>query len=324
MLDCGSNKAFKELNDALNNTPRSIEILDEIVTLEKQEAGKILLENGLTKKEASLVLKYTHCEPPEDFFITSEDMVGKAGVWSHFGSWDFSRAEMYNKVKGRDSEEGKKILMDPRYNLTPEQADQYYYEIQTQDDSQWITPWPGYMSGVQPCEMPSPEGIMICNQGISGGQQLQLVINLTNMDVKIQSREDLRPMSLVYVTENGTEEKTFSGSLLGFSVVLIPRGEAGYGSLITHPYLANSIFTRLFYTGGHGLEYFDQFSDQQGISGGRILVWKIDWEGTDPNVVYKAVEADDIDGNETAEMDLTEEEIEIELSAEDSNETNEE
>jgi dolichyl-diphosphooligosaccharide--protein glycosyltransferase len=308
MLDCGSNNAFDELNDVLNDTPKSIDILDEIVTLDKKEAGQFLLDNGLTKKQATAVLKNTHCEPPEDFFITSEDMVGKAGVWSHFGSWDFKRAEMYTKVKGLSLEEGKKILLDPKYNLTTEQADQYYYEIQTQDDSQWITTWPSYMSAVRGCEEPNSDGIMLCNQALSNGQQLPLAINLTDMDVTVPANENPKPISIVYVTENGTEERMFEGDLLPFSIVIIPKGE-GYASLIAHPYLANSIFTRLFYLDGQGLRYFDKFDDQQGVTGGRIIVWKVDWEGTDPNVVYKPAEDMEVLGDETAEAEEVEDDL---------------
>ena len=302
MLDCGSNTAFDELNKILNDTSKSVDILDELIIMDKAEAGQLLLDNGLTKKEATNVLKYTHCDPPEDFFITSEDMVGKAGVWAHFGSWDFNRAEMYTKVKGKTAEEARKILMNPEYNLTLEQADQYYYEIQTQSDNDWITPWPNYMSSVQPCERPNEQGLMFCNMAIANGQQIPFAVNLTNMVVMIPAKESYRPASIVYVTPDGTEEKKFEGNTLPLSIVLVPSGEAGYSALITHPYLANSMFTRLFYLGGHGLRHFDKFDDQRGVTGGRILVWKVDWEGTDSNIVYKALEASealDEDGNET-------------------------
>lgn len=325
MLDCGSNNAFDELNAVLNDTPKSIDILDEIVTLEKKEAGETLLDNGLSKSEASAVLKYTHCDAPEDFFITSEDMVGKAGVWGHFGSWNFARAEMYVKVKGATPEKGKEILLDPKYNLTPEQADQFYYEIQTQSDNDWITPWPSFMSPVRGCEKPNSAGLMVCNQGLSNGQQIPLVINLTNMDVQIPVKEDVKPISIVYVTENGTEERFFGGDVLPFSIVLIPSG-AGYSSLITHPYLANSMFTRLFYLEGHGLEHFDKFSDKQGVTGGRIIVWKVDWEGTDANAVYTKVEASEMESaeEEAEESEIEETENEETTSEEDEDEPAEE
>jgi len=288
MLDCGSNNAFDKLNYILNDTHRSIEILEIIVTIEREDAENILTEEGLTEEQATEVLGFTHCNPPENFFITSEDMVGKAGVWAHFGSWDFRRAEMYTLVKGKTAEEGKRILLDPDYNLTPEQADQHYYEIQTQDDNQWISDWPGFLSGVAPCEKPNDQGMMNCMQALNN-QQLPMIINLTNMDVIIPARESYRPTSIAYITPSGTEEKVFTENTLPISVVLIPDA-GGFTTIITHPKLANSIFTRLFYLGGHGLRYFDKFDDQRGITGGRIIVWKVDWEGQNATLTYKPVE----------------------------------
>ena len=34
--------------------------------------------------------------------FTSDDMVGKSGVWGHFGSWDFDRALIYNTLKKKE------------------------------------------------------------------------------------------------------------------------------------------------------------------------------------------------------------------------------
>ncbi len=303
MLDCGSNTAFDKLSPIINDAHESIKILDKIITIDTENAKKYLIDNGLDETQADEVLKYTHCNAPENFFITSEDMVGKAGVWAHFGSWDFSRAEMYSLVKGKTAEEGKKILMNEEYNLTSEEADQYYYEIQTQEDNQWITPWPSYVSGVQPCEKPDSNGIMVCTQGISG-QAIPFIINLTNMDVVIPAKEKVKPYSITYVTEDGTREKLFGENTYPFSLILIPTGDGGYASLISQPQLANSIFTRLFYLEGHGLQYFDKFNDQRGITGGRIITWKVDWDGKDSNAVYYSKA--DIDKNETkAETNTT-------------------
>lgn len=313
MLDCGSNSAFDELNGILNDTPRTIEILDELVTLDKKEAAELLLKNLLSKTEASEVLKHTHCEPPENFFITSEDMVGKAGVWSHFGSWNFEKAEMHALVKGTDKETGKKLLRNPHYNLTEEQIETTYYEIQSQDGNYWVAQWPSYFSPVQGCNAPTPEGIVSCNPTIFGGQQIPLIINLTEMDVYVPAGEKPRPNSIVYVTEEGTEERVFENSQMQFSVILIPSGSNSYSILLSHPYLANSMFTRMFYLDGHGLKYFNKFDDRQGITGGRIITWKVDWEGTDANKVYTK-EPEDIEGPEK------EKEMEIAVDNESSNE----
>jgi dolichyl-diphosphooligosaccharide--protein glycosyltransferase len=325
MLDCGSNKAFDALNEVLDDTPKSIGVIDELVTLDREDATMLLMENGLDSEEAEKVLQNTHCNPPENFFITSEDMVGKAGVWSHFGTWNFARAEMYINVQGTDPAEGKKFLMDPKYNLTEEQADNLYYEIQTADENTWITDWPNYISSVQGCQPATAEGIIACDIAAATGQTIPIRINMSDSDVNIMGSE-AKPASLVILTENGTEEITFTGKLLGISVVLIPSS-GGYSAMLSHPTLANSMFTRLFYLEGHGLEYFDRFDDRRGVTGGRIIVWKVDWEGTNRSIYYKSsadVEQTEETDTEKDDEDAPETDIEDEEAIEDAEDTAEE
>ncbi len=286
MLDCGSNNAFDELNKIVKDTAKSVKILNKIVTQDKTEAEKTLSRIGLNKKQITDVIQYTHCKPPEDFFITSADMIGKAGVWGHFGNWNFTRAEMYEKVKGKSLEEGKKILMGEKFGLKEQEAESTYFDIQSQDGNQWITPWPGYLTGVKPCKSEDNKEVLICPQN-AGGQQLNFAVNLTTMDVTIPgTRQEVKPTSIVYPTKNGTAEKKFQGNVIGASLILIPTA-TGFKSILAHPLVANSMFTRLFFMEGNGLRYFDKFDDRQGLTGGRIIVWKVDWEGKDANSLLK-------------------------------------
>ncbi len=286
MLDCGSNNSFDELDKIVKDTGKSVKILDKIVTYDKEKAEKTLERIGLNKEQVQNVIQYTHCEAPENFFITSEDMVGKAGVWSHFGSWDFHKSEMYSKVKGLSLEEGKKILSDEKFNLTEEQIEKYYFEIQSEDGNQWIAPWPGYITGIVGCDAPNAEkGTVTCVHNVNG-QRLPFLVDLTKKDIVLEgAREEIRPNTAVFLTEEGTEEKVFDGATVGVSIILIPK-EGGFNSMLVHPVLANSIFTRLFFLEGHGLKYFDKFDDRRGVTGGRIIVWKVDWEGNDKNKPY--------------------------------------
>ena len=41
----------------------------------------------------------------------------------------------------------------------------------------------------------------------------------------------------------------------------------------------------MFYLNGHGLKYFDKFSDLSDITGGRIIVWKVNWNGNSTNLI---------------------------------------
>ncbi|MBI2650677.1 hypothetical protein HYX04_05205, partial [Candidatus Woesearchaeota archaeon] len=74
MLDCGSNSAFDELYKINKDTHLSIKILNEIIVLNKKEAEKKLKELKLDAGQTEKILSLTHCEPPEAYFIASEDM----------------------------------------------------------------------------------------------------------------------------------------------------------------------------------------------------------------------------------------------------------
>ena len=73
-----------------------------------------------------------------------------------------------------------------------------------------------------------------------------------------------------------------NGRHLGLA--LIKDGDS-YNLLQMDSDLTASIFTRLFYQDGVGLRYFKKFSDERSLFGSRIIVWKVDWEGKEKNII---------------------------------------
>jgi len=278
MVDCGKHHGFEAIDNLTNDTIKTIDILYDIIPLSKSEAEKTLLKHGFSEENISKILKYTHCDPPEDYFITSADMVNKAGVWGHFGSWDFRRAAIYQSVKKiKDVSKGTQILMD-KFNLSEETADNYYYEIQTTDADQWVSGWPGYASGVSGCKKTGNESIQ-CDHAFGGNQLIRFNINLTTMEAEMPTQEGiLNPSSIVYPTEEGIHEKKYSGNVIPYSIALIPEGDS-FKSILMAPELASSMFTKLFYYQGYELKHFELFHHATDITGADIYVWKINWEG---------------------------------------------
>ncbi|MFC1754982.1 STT3 domain-containing protein [Thermoproteota archaeon] len=286
MLNCAQEKAPHRLSEMLGSTIKTdvqaIDILYSIFSLDKDEAKEVYLENGLTEAEAEEMLSLTHCEDLiKQYYITSEDMIGKAGVWAHFGSWDFHKAAMFNQVKNKEYVEGVTILKED-FNISDDNADKIYYDIQSNTGDQWISPWPGYLSGVKGCSQEAEK--LSCIQSLQG-QQIKFEVDLDTMTVTLPGNKDVVPDSIVYPTEDSTVEKELTGKKAGFSIVLIPSGN-GYNSLLASPQLANSIFTRTFFMEGHGLKHFRKFDDRTGVTGVRIITWTVDWEGGEPNKPY--------------------------------------
>ncbi|MFQ5475056.1 MAG: hypothetical protein ACE5DM_04435, partial [Candidatus Nanoarchaeia archaeon] len=287
MLNCAQEKAPHRLSEMLGGTiqtdVKAVDILYSIFSLDKEQAREAYLENGLSEAEAEEMLSLTHCDDliPQ-YYITSEDMVGKAGVWAHFGSWDFHKAAMFNQVKGKDHAEGTKILID-QFGMEQADADKTFFDIQATDGDTYISPWPGYVTGVRPCQR-DDEAKITCVQSVQG-QQFSIHVNLMTGRAEIKAQQTFVPNSVVYVTETGTVEMKQEGSPVGFSIVLIPAGD-GYNSILTAPEIANSMFTRMFFMKGHGLKHFKQFDDTRSITGGRIITWTVDWEGENATVAF--------------------------------------
>jgi len=296
MVNCGQDSGFNELNKVIKNHAKSIDVLEEIIVEDKDSAIAILSDNGLSSLEIASVIKYTHCDAPVDYYITSEDMVGKAGVWGHFGSWDFNKAMMYQAISGLERSEAVSFLVND-FGLSEEDADQYYYEIKTTDADKWISPWPGYHSGLNSCS--KTDNNLVCEISSRQGT-MKFNVDLSSMNVTIDtgsSENIVSPDSVVYATNEGVKEKNFdnSGQKTGVSLILVPNGD-GFKAMLSDPLHADSVFTKLFFFNGHGLECFEKFDDVTQFTGGRIITWIIDYQCNNENQVY-FVSEDEVKGS---------------------------
>jgi dolichyl-diphosphooligosaccharide--protein glycosyltransferase len=277
MLDCGSNTAFEELDKKINDVSKSVQIIYEVVVLDKDKAEALLEENNLSKVESENVLKYTHCSPPEDYFITSEDMIGKAGVWGHFGSWDFNRADAWTMRNAPKAQFIEELTKASAYSARD--AEKLYEEVQgitTEDEANsWIAAWPNYASGISDCVQ---QGTSMQCGGIS--------IDSKAKNVTIQTQQGaIKPVSFVYFDGKDVVEKEFKDGTGGISVAMMPV-QGGYNAILVQKPIAMSMFNRLYFFLGEGLSCFKPFDAQRQLTGGMIYTWKIDWDCKEKNNVF--------------------------------------
>lgn len=272
MLNCDQDYAYRKLYNYTNDVIKSVNIVYDIIMKDKEEARNVLRENNLSEEQINDVLLSTHCDNLIDqYFIASEDMIGKTGVWSHFGSWDFNRAKMYQTVKGKLQEEGIAILKD-KFGLSQNEAFTIYYEIQNNEADHWVSSWPNYAGGLASCS--EAEDIIKCGNGLQ--------FNTTTRDAFILTQQGmLYPKSIVYPIKNEAGEddlfeKVYLTDTAPVSAALIPT-EEGFKSIYMDPKLAYSIFTRLFFYEGRGLKHFKLFSSKQSFTGENIYVYKVDF-----------------------------------------------
>lgn len=283
MLDCGANTAFNESQSMFNlDQVKTKNVIDHIILLPKNEAKNYLLEQGLTEEQAEHILQYTHCQPPENYLVVSWDMIGKSGVWAHFGSWNFSRAQVIY-LANKNMKEEAIAFMQQDMKLTREQAEETYAQIKPYGSGDkantWIAPWPSYKSDEVPCS--KKDNDIICENG--------LVLNLTENQFYAPTPEGgkLFPSVSSFIDGNGnyivqdmqdsnqTLLRTNDGQVFGAS--LFPDETGRYYTILMDPVLAKSMFNRLFYFNNPNLDCFDQFLVSGTASQQKIAVWKIDW-----------------------------------------------
>ena len=282
MLDCGSIMGHKTLFHQLNDDViKTINLFKQLIMINnKEDARRFLQKNNIS--DPDVLLKYTHCNPPENYFITSEDMVQKAGVWSHFGLWNFEKAYLWMYLKNKDKNRAINEMKE-KFNYTQERAEQTYFELisikEEGEANGWISPWPGYISGFDGCN--EQNEMILCSNGA--------FVNKTTNDAFVRVEQGIaRPRFLSYIDKKTKEFRTkeFTNSPAGIALILVPTGEKTYRSVLASPEHAKSMFTRLFFMEGHGLKYFKHFrTENQIVGGGKITVWKIDWEGKETNVI---------------------------------------
>jgi dolichyl-diphosphooligosaccharide--protein glycosyltransferase len=275
MLDCGGNNAEKELRKAMDgDSYNTVKLLYQLFKMEENDAKKELLKYT-DEESATKILSYLYCKEPENYFITSEDMVGKSGVWAHFGIWNFERASIFNLF---NIETYDKFIsnMSKDYGYDTETSKRIYFEIKALESDRavndWIAPWPSYGGGVNCMTIDSER--KQCNMPIQNNQVIPLVINFTDMSTYVDANgQKFHPNNFAYFDGEDFVIKEYEENKLGYGVVYIDNSV-----LFMSPELTGSMFTRLFYLDGKGIKRFNKVYGTTDVTGARIKTWKVKWE----------------------------------------------
>lgn len=290
MLDCGSFSGYYDiLNQTANDYVKSTMLIQKITQQSRQEAQKTLNEEGIGNVET--VLDKVFCNPPENYLITSEDMVGKAPVWAHFGAWDFNKAYAWIERTKSPQELSEKL------RISSDEAQDLFIKAQMQNDEQqanaWISPWPQYLTGSWiPCDDNNSTMTCTLNRAVGYQNDMQITIEkiiipsdissatikggiYTNAGIK-RGEGDMIPNAYVFYGENKSIQKiNKKDSTLQIDIVVDLVNKQ---VLLTSPLLSESLFTKLFYFEGRYTEHFEMFSDATALNGQRIIIWKVKWD----------------------------------------------
>jgi dolichyl-phosphooligosaccharide-protein glycotransferase len=96
MIATSGDLGYITLDKYTENTTKSVEILNNILGVDRGTAEIILTKNyGLNQTSAEDVLQYTHPVNPRHFVVLTYGLSGLKWIF-HFGSWDFNKMQSEN------------------------------------------------------------------------------------------------------------------------------------------------------------------------------------------------------------------------------------
>lgn len=294
MLDCSGNNAYDFLNEIRNDPIINIKLIESLVGLNnKTQIEEYMNDNTKLKSdEIKKISDLIYCEnPPEAYIIASEDMIGKSGVWAKWGSWDFDKAYIYKNRKnltkedivnklGYDESDASKLLLEARSLKSETEA------------NSWIAPIISY--GIEgQCQ--EQENKLICSNNIIMDQENQIPYMVIDQGCSEREssyycqqksyKKDNRILFNGYLLDELYSVVGFSNNTLSENIynvnsdysVLFFQSDTGVESLFMSKELSTSLFTKMFYLQGQGLENFEHFNVQMGSGSGTIYTYKVKW-----------------------------------------------
>ncbi|MCA9486030.1 hypothetical protein H6501_02750 [Candidatus Woesearchaeota archaeon] len=287
MLVCGGNEAFDVLYAITKDNTGGIKVNKLISdtfgkTLEeKKEILKNYKYYEFTDSEIEEVLDKLYCEnPPQDFVVASGDMIGKAGVWAHWGSWNFTKKYVHDQYTTKTPEQIASALDEDPEMITQLVAELKKIDSESESEdvsrsalvNNWLAPYPSYipLQGKYEYACQQNNVTLLCQNG--------LIINLENGSVQNTAlSQEITFRRIVYPSYTGSLEEISLDENGIFDILLIPRGTETFGSMIMQYPLGMSLFTRLYFLEGYGSEHFELFDSVQSQTGIGVKVYSVNW-----------------------------------------------
>lgn len=248
MLNCGGEKRAVSLLKKEVSKPEAVALLDEILVLDKEQAQGYLQANNFPKN----VVKYTHCESPESFFVVGSELQKKVHILDYYANFDFRLNQDKIETKGMQYDEAVSYLME-KNSMKKGEAEDYYMEVRQFDPNE--VPITYLRSESQACSLQSE--IVTCGNGFR--------LNKTSMQI---SHPKGPPQELIYYNQNITRIE-YESSDIEYSAIIIDDKS----SFLVNPRFDDSVFFSLLYLDGTDLDNFELFSKETNPQ--RVMAYRI-------------------------------------------------
>jgi len=280
MLNCGSNTAYTFVQKKKKDHILSMQILDELFTLKKEQAEPLLKQKHFTDEEAQEVMNAMFCIPAEGYMITSYDMVSKTLMWSKLGLWDFEKALIWRDTRNLPKENSIQFMQE-KLNYSKEKAEGVYDEIAgfaTEDEGlQWIAKSEGYSQPLR-CAQNEEQQKLTCV--LPATEVQSMLVFETDLKTKethlINTDKKEIPQMIVWLEDGKLQQREAKNNVIDAAFIIAKDNDSFVVHLVDQK-IALSTFNILMFYDGAGLKYFEPYYREQGLITGVIKTWKIKW-----------------------------------------------
>jgi dolichyl-diphosphooligosaccharide--protein glycosyltransferase len=288
MLSCGGNNAFDYMYEVSEDPTRGVwtnQLLSNTFGKNKEEK-RVILENyehyNFSEEEINKAMAELACEnPPENYLVTSEDMVGKGAVWAHWGSWNFTRKYVLDSYEKQTAEEIASQLKANESEIT-----QLVKELEEIDErsrlesikrkdlvNQWLAPYPSYLNlqggNSVPCTLNNNTYFCLNGQIKFNALSGDLSTNNFGATIRTYSFPVAQPSPRLIQQQIEAEGQV--------DLLFLPN-QGSLSLVIAQAPQGSSLFTRLFFYDGIGSEHFELVSNREGMLSNRVMIWKVNFD----------------------------------------------
>ncbi len=275
MLNSGSNMAFEDLCSLGFDKRKSLEILSDIILLDKDSARKFLTKYLTKTDQIDKIILSTH-NPKKAYFLFDPTLASKLNAISFLGNWNFKKAEIYEEFKKDKTIDFIRILQS-KYGYSFKDASGLHKELLSFNPdkaSLWISKV--FSTYAEQAQIRRESNKIFFSNGCWADLDKK---NVYCYDGK--SRSWKYPKSLIYLEDGTIKEKKFLENTVDFSVVLVKNdGKDKYLLVYLDELAADSVFTKLYFFNGEGLKYYKIFIKEK-LKDNDWLFYKlysIDWK----------------------------------------------
>ena len=294
MLNCGSRTGFETLAEGMHEKDHSIisseeffetyQALTDAMLLNREEARNHYMQIGVSNTEE--VLELTHCDAPQSLIIVSDDMVGKAPVWGHFGGWDFKRAYTVNSLRRLPAANAISEISEV-FDVEQREAQRIYNEAirlrGQQETNNWISEYPSILTSPTSCT--ESQGLATCNfQTLLQRGAQDVYLTRAMIDLDNPENTELTLQFVVGQTPVGSQTVNPRSVSVNGDITTIEGGEIisvqyqNQRAMLLHENLIDSLFVDLYFFGGERFESFNRIINYESrITGTVVRVYEVEW-----------------------------------------------